>query len=160
EINIKDNEKDSILNMIIIQDLNAKIQIEKLKNTLEQNKIIELGRNEMLSNISHEFKTPVNVIYSTAQLLDLEKTQNDYKKLHEYNILIKRNCDRLIRMINNFIDSTKFEANIINMDLKIINIVSLVEDLTMSIINFAQNKNIEVIFDTEEEEIYILADID
>ena len=30
----------------------------------------------------------------------------------------------------------------------------------MSIINFAQNKNIEVIFDTEEEEIYILADID
>ena len=43
----------------------------------------------MLSNISHEFKTPVNVIYSTAQLLDLEKTQNDYKKLHEYNILIK-----------------------------------------------------------------------
>ena len=146
--------------MIIIQDLNAKIQIEKLKNTLEQNKIIELGRNEMLSNISHEFKTPVNVIYSTAQLLDLEKTQNDYKKLHEYNILIKRNCDRLIRMINNFIDSTKFEANIINMDLKIINIVSLVEDLTMSIINFAQNKNIEVIFDTEEEEIYILADID
>ncbi|KHS55797.1 hypothetical protein QX51_17355, partial [Terrisporobacter othiniensis] len=159
-MNIKDNEKDSILNMIIIQDLNAKIQIEKLKNTLEQNKIIELGRNEMLSNISHEFKTPVNVIYSTAQLLDLEKTQNDYKKLHEYNILIKRNCDRLIRMINNFIDSTKFEANIINMDLKIINIVSLVEDLTMSIINFAQNKNIEVIFDTEEEEIYILADID
>lgn len=160
EVNTKDNEKDSILNMIIIQDLNTKIQMEKLKNTLEQNKVIELGRNEMLSNISHEFKTPVNVIYSTAQLLDLEKTQNDYKKLHEYNILIKRNCDRLIRMINNFIDSTKFEANIINMDLKTINIVSLVEDLTMSIINFAQNKNIEVIFDTEEEEIYILADID
>lgn len=84
-LKFKDNEKDSILNMIIIQDLNTKIQIEKLKNTLEQNKIIELERNKMLSNISHEFKTPVNVIYSTAQLLDLEKTQNYYKKLHEYN---------------------------------------------------------------------------
>ena len=57
EINIKDNEKDSILNMIIIQDLNAKIQIEKLKNTLEQNKIIELGQMRCyqiyLMNLKH-----------------------------------------------------------------------------------------------------------
>lgn len=160
EFNIKGNEKNHLLNIIIIQDLDTKIQMEKLKFILEQKKIIELGRNEMLSNLSHEFKTPVNIIYSTAQLIDLYETQNDYKKLHEYNMLIKRNCDRLIRMVNNFIDSTKFEANIINMDLKVINIVSLVEDLTMSIVNFAKNKNIEVIFDTCQEEIYILADID
>ena len=160
EINLQGNEKDSILNMIIIQDLNREVQMEKLKDLLEQKNLIELGRNEMLSNLSHEFKTPVNVIYSTVQLLDLEKSQNDYEKLHEYNMLIKRNCDKLIRMINNFIDSTKFETNIISLDLKVINVVSLVEDLTMSVLNFAKNKNLKVIFDTEEEEIYILADID
>ncbi|MCC3867017.1 HAMP domain-containing sensor histidine kinase [Terrisporobacter mayombei] len=160
EINLQGNEEDSLLNMIIIQDLNTEVQIEKLKNMLEQKSLIELGRNEMLSNLSHEFKTPVNVIYSTVQLLDLDKTQYNYEKSHEYNMIIKRNCDKLIRMINNFIDSTQFETNTINLDLKVINIVALVEDLTMSVLNFAKNKNIKVIFDTEEEEIYILADID
>lgn len=53
------------------------------------------------------------------------------------------------------------EHNIIlNLDLKVINLVSLVEDLTMSVLNFAKDKKIKVIFDTEEEEIPVLADID
>ena len=99
---------------------------------------MEKTRDEVLSNISHEFKTPVNVIYSTVQIQDLNLQKEDYDKILEFNKLIKQNCNRLIRLINNFIDSTKLENNKVEIHKKRVNIVSITEDITMSVINFAK----------------------
>lgn len=160
ELNLESKDKFGSLNMIILKDINLEQKLEELIHKLEHKNRIDLSRNELLSNLSHEFKTPVNIIYSTAQLQELNFKKGDIEKEIEYINLIKRNCNRLIRLINNFIDSTKFESNIVNTDLKLVNIVSLVEDLTESVINFAKNKNINITFDTEKEEIYTLVDIE
>lgn len=113
-----------------------------------------------MSNISHEFKTPVNVIYSTVQIQDLNLQKEDYDKILEFNKLIKQNCNRLIRLINNFIDSTKLENNKVEIHKKRVNIVSITEDITMSVINFAKRQKIDVVFDAEQEELYCDIDID
>ena len=63
---------------------------------------MEKARDEVLSNISHEFKTPVNVIYSTVQIQDLNLQKGNYGSILEFNKIIKKNCNRLIRLINNF----------------------------------------------------------
>ncbi|MEG1409919.1 MAG: HAMP domain-containing sensor histidine kinase [Terrisporobacter sp.] len=160
ELNLESLKNFGRLNMIIIKDINIELKLKELTNKLEEKNKMDLSRNELLSNLSHEFKTPVNIIYSTAQLQELNYKNNDFSKEYEYNALIKKNCDRLIRLINNFIDSTKFDSNIFHTDLKLVNIVSLMEDLTYSVINFARKKNISVIFDTEKEEIFTLIDID
>ena len=121
---------------------------------------MEKTRDEVLSNISHEFKTPVNVIYSTVQIQDLNLQKGDYDKILEFNKLIKQNCNRLIRLINNFIDSTKLENNKVEIHKKRVNIVSITEDITMSVINFAKRQKIDVVFDAEQEELYCDIDID
>ena len=121
---------------------------------------MEKTRDEVLSNISHEFKTPVNVIYSTVQIQDLNLQKGDYDKILEFNKLIKQNCNRLIRLINNFIDSTKLENNKVEIHKKRVNIVSIAEDITMSVINFAKRQKIDVVFDAEQEELYCDIDID
>ena len=121
---------------------------------------MEKARDEVLSNISHEFKTPVNVIYSTVQIQDLNLQKGNYGSILEFNKIIKKNCNRLIRLINNFIDSTKLENNKLEFNLKCVNIVAIVEDITISVVNFAKSKNINIIFDTDSEEIILACDED
>ncbi|HSQ89003.1 HAMP domain-containing sensor histidine kinase [Romboutsia sp.] len=137
-----------------------KIPNEILYKSLLREKEIAEARNEFLSNISHEFKTPVNVIYSAVQMQDLNIKNNNVDKMEALNIIVKQNCNRLVRLINNFIDSTKFENNNFIIDLKCLNIVRIVEDITMSVLTFAENKNIELTFDTCKEELFCLADIE
>lgn len=144
----------------IIRNIEDKIKLENMKRELELRDMKDYIKNEVLSNISHEFKTPVNVIYSTAQIQDINLANRDYEKITEFNDIIKKNCNRLIRLINNFIESTKLENNNVELSLKCVNIVSVVEDITLSIVNFAQKENLDVVFDTDQEEIYCEVDID
>lgn len=132
----------------------------KLNEALLKEQELAKNRNEVLSNISHEFKTPINVIYSTIQMQDLNIKKNNLERMEEFNLIAKQNCNRLVRLINNFIDYSKFEDKNFIVNFKCVNIVNIIEDITMSVLPFAQNKNIELIFDTDEEELLCSIDID
>ena len=160
EIRFYENVHGKIFQVSIINNREDKIKLENVQKELKLRDVMEKARDEFLSNISHEFKTPVNVIYSTAQIQDLNLQKGNYDSILEFNKIIKKNCNRLIRLINNFIDSTKLEDNKLEFNLKCVNIVAIVEDIVTSIINFAKSKNITVIFDTEEEELYCDIDIE
>jgi len=122
-----------------------------LNESREKNKFI----TEFFSNISHELKTPLNVIFSSLQMLDLYNENIEEEiiaKRKKYLEIMKQNSLRLIKLINNLLDMTKYDSGFITLNSKNGNIVSLVEDVTMSIVSFAENKQIEIIFDTEVEE--------
>ncbi|MDY4574929.1 MAG: PAS domain-containing sensor histidine kinase [Intestinibacter sp.] len=160
EIRFYENVRGRIFQVSIISNIEDKIKLENAEKQLELRDLMDKAKNEVLSNISHEFKTPVNVIYSTVQIQDINLKKGNYGKILEFNEIIRQNCNRLIRLINNFIDSTKLENNQLKVNLKCVNIVSIIEDITMSVINFAERQNIELIFDTEEEELYCEIDIE
>lgn len=160
EIRFYETVHQKTFQVSIIDSIEDKIKLEDAKRELQLRDVMEKTRNEVLSNISHEFKTPVNVIYSTVQIQDLNLQKGDYDKILEFNKLIKQNCNRLIRLINNFIDSTKLENNKVEIHKKRVNIVSITEDITMSVINFAKRQKIDVVFDAEQEELYCDIDID
>lgn len=136
------------------------IELEEKLSELKRKNEEEGINKELLANISHEFKTPVNVIYSAIQMQDLKRESNDMNEILKFNSIIKQNCYRLIRLINNFIDSSKLTQQDYNLNLKCLNIVNIVENTTMSILSFAEMKGINVIFDTEEEELFVYADKD
>ena len=72
--------------------------------------------------------------------------------------IIKQNCNRLLRLINNIIDVAKVDSGFTDLKLKNIEIISLLENIVSSIIPYAQSKELEIIFDTDEEEIIMGAD--
>ncbi len=160
EVRFYEDIRGSIYQVSIISNLEDKIKLENARRELELRDFMDKTKNEFLSNISHEFKTPVNVIYSTVQIQDINLQKGNYGKILEFNQIIKQNCNRLIRLINNFIDSTKLKDNKIKTNLKCVNIVYLVEDITMSVVNFAKRQDINIIFDTEEEELFCEIDIE
>ncbi|MGL4664382.1 MAG: sensor histidine kinase, partial [Clostridium butyricum] len=142
--------------------------ILELKKTIDDKNIIykdyekrtkhEEVKNEVLANISHEFKTPVNVIYSAVQTQDLIKNTANIEELLKYNKIIKQNCNRLTRLINNFIDTTRFEKENVKTEFTCENIVEITEYLTMCVVPFANSKKLNLIFDTSDEELYSLID--
>ena len=62
--------------------------------------------------MSHELRTPINVIFSTLQLVNnLIRNRNiTYEKAENYIEIINRNCDNLLKIINDIIDSSKIET--------------------------------------------------
>ncbi|WP_283684768.1 sensor histidine kinase [Clostridium perfringens] len=150
---IKNENGESIRRIIIINDIT---------DNIEKNNEMEKLRMEFFANISHEFKTPVNLIYSALQLLELKLKNNiggDVESYINYIKMAQQNVFRLLKLINNLIDSTKLEAGFFNINIKNHDIVSCVEDITMSICEFAEKNKISITFDTEEEEKIITFDL-
>lgn len=92
------------------------------------------------------------------QLIELKNLKNNHDNEKKNISIVKDNCYRLIRLISNIIDIEKAELNDLKLNLENNNIVILTEDIVMSVIPYAEKKNLNLIFDTDEEEVMI--DID
>lgn len=130
------------------QELNDKIESENLKT-------------EFLANISHELKTPLNMIFCSIQLLFLynknDKTKN---KNNKHLNIIKQNSYRLLRLIDNLIDITRIDSGYMVLNLKDNDLIKIVEDITMSTVEYVKNKNRNIQFDTNIEELIMAIDCD
>lgn len=73
---------------------------------------------------------------------------NNINKCKNYLATMKQNCLRMIRLINNLLDITKSDSGFIEVNQKNGNIVSVVEDITQSVVLYIKSRNIELIFDT------------
>ncbi|MBZ9685728.1 HAMP domain-containing histidine kinase [Clostridium estertheticum] len=119
-------------------------------------------QGEFLVNISHELKTPLNVIFSTAQLFDMycKSGSLDDKKesIIRYIESMKLNSYRLSKLINNIVDISKIEAGFFKLNLSNNNIVQVVEDIVMSVTTLTECNGLQIIFDTDIEEKIIACD--
>lgn len=155
----------------MFRDITPKKQIKKLENSIVENKKVidkttELNKmlTEFFSNISHELKTPLNVILGAIQILLLpsdEILNNSLEpKLNKHLRTMKQNCYRLLRLVNNLIDLSKFDSGYFKLNLKNYDIVNIVEDITLSVADYIENKGIDLIFDTDIEEKLMAVDVD
>ncbi|NFM56084.1 PAS domain S-box protein [Clostridium botulinum] len=151
----------------ILHDVTSKIQVEKLEQDVKKNiELLNESREynklitEFLSNISHELKTPLNVIFTAVQLLGFYEEDCNNEKQDKYLKLIKQNCYRLMKLINNLLDTTKLDSGYLKLNLVNYNIVNLIEEITLSVTSYAESKGINIIFDTNVEEKIIAVDTD
>jgi len=155
----------------ILKDVSSKRQICKLKKDISNNEIAlyetkEYNRllTEFFSNISHELKTPLNVMLGAIQILalphNIDLPYNSEIKLNKYHRMIKQNCYRLLRLINNLIDLSKFDSGYLKLKLSNQNIVSIVEEIVLSVVDYIEDRGLTVVFDTDVEEKIISVDAD
>ena len=145
-------------NLILIKDNTSKVQIEEIKKEVESRKIEEIIRTEFLSSISHDLKTPINVIYSAMQVEEIYIKKKELDILEKYNNISKQNCISLIKLTNNLIDNSKINSHFLTPRLEYINLVEVIEDNVMSLIDYVKWSNVDLIFDTNVEECYLNID--
>jgi len=120
------------------------------------------AQEEFIVNISHELKTPLNVLSATVQLFNLYCNSGSFDEMKgsiiKYIDSMKQNCYRLSKLINNIVDSSKIETGFFELHLSNNNIVEVVEDIVMSVTNFTDSRGLNIIFDTDIEEKIIACD--
>ena len=131
-VNVGFMSENSVQVMAIIRDITERKKTEELKAIMKENerqleeaKEYDRIKNEFFSNISHEFRTPINVILGTLQLIEIQN-QKEGKKSDKYTNIMKQNCYRLLRMGNNLIDITKIDSGYYDMNMGCYDIVKIV----------------------------------
>ncbi|MBM7872045.1 signal transduction histidine kinase [Clostridium pascui] len=121
-------------------------------------------RTEFFANISHELRTPINVVFSSLQLYESNLkgclARNISSNCHKYINTMKQNCYRLLRLTNNLIDITKIDVGYFEIYKTNNNIINLIENITLSVADYIESKGLSIIFDTDIEEKIIACDPD
>lgn len=66
-------------------------------------------KSQFFSNITHEFRTPLTLIISPLEILMKNKSNQSNK--NEYLEIIKRNTNKLLALVNQFLDFSKADSN-------------------------------------------------
>ncbi|MEG0295598.1 MAG: ATP-binding protein [Clostridium sp.] len=143
---------------ILVTNTSEVQEYRHLSDYLKSYLFAEKSREDFYSNVSHELRTPINVISSALQLNEMYLKNQDYERITKYNTVIRQNCLRLIRTINNFIDADKLEGGYFDVVAKRQNIIYIIDEVIDASVKYFKKSNTEIIFDPECEEIYLPID--
>ncbi|KMT21943.1 MASE3 domain-containing sensor histidine kinase [Clostridium cylindrosporum] len=147
--------------VIVYRDITEKRKIEELQKqveirqaSLEKAREFDQLKTDFFCTVSHELKTPINIILGVIQLAAYtnegsSECVNGFS--NKYIKMMKQNCYRLIKLANNLIDITKIDAGYTEMKIRNHNIVSVIEDITLSVAEYVKSKDISLVFDTDIE---------
>lgn len=136
-----------------MEDNNRKLSSDE-SSLMSINELLK-NNDQYLLNIIHDLRSHLNVITSAAQFM--EHNYKDDKNI-KYIEIIKRNSFKMLKLINNLIDSNKIKNNYYKLNKKNIDIVPMIENTISCIEKFALERNINLIFDTNEEECIMAID--
>lgn len=134
---------------------------EEQKNKFKMEEAIKI-QDELYMNVSHELRTPLNVIFSANQLMEMflksSSLELNKERLINYNSMVKQNCYRLTKLINNIIDLSKGKTGFLKMNLSDENIVEIVRNIVLSVCEYAKQKNLSIIFNANVDKKVIACD--
>lgn len=141
-------------NRMVNQIHKSYIQLKKKNKELKQ---LNEFRSNMVDTVSHEFRTPLTSIQGyTSRLLRQDITIDEETKQKSLKV-IKKQAERLKRMIEDILVIPDIEGARLNFNIKSISINSVIENSIMLVRN---DQNKEIINNLEKCETTILADVD
>lgn len=138
------------------------IQVEQQREELAvANRKIEQATTRKLqffTNVSHEIKTPLTLILGPLNKLSKELPPDS--PLADDIHIIKKNADRLKRVVSQLLDFRKVESNKMDMRVTEIDLVIFIEDVSSYFDNMAQSKQIQYSFQHDVSSVMLWVDTD
>lgn len=135
----------------------------------EQNAELEIQKQQLneasrlksifLSNMSHELRTPLNSVIALSGVLNRRLAGKIPDDEYSYIEVISRNGKHLLSMINDILDLSRIEAGKEEVDVTVFNLNSLIADLIEMLRPQAEQKNLQLIHNNQNEEIKVANDV-
>lgn len=138
----------------------AKLKGELVFEHLSREKDQELAQRKIsfFTHISHEIKTPLTLILAPIdKLVGMNEGNN---KIQNQLMLMQRNGERLVRLINQLLDFRKFETGSMKVQAAEGNIVRFIKEVAMAFDSYARDKKIKLKVIAEKDSIRIWFDRD
>ena len=120
--------------------LQAKQLFEQEKKEVERQHDLDRMKLKFLTNLSHEFRTPISLILAPVdKLLEQEKDHFDVK---EQVSMIKRNAKRLLNLVNQLLDFRKMEEQELKLKPEAHDLIAFIEDTVDSFKDLSERKKI------------------
>lgn len=130
----------------------------ELKKEREKSDELSKLKSRFFTNISHEFRTPLTLILGPVN--SLLKKEFDSETQNEL-IILQRNSDRLLKLINELLDFSKIETHSLTIHLKPVRIIHFTRYCISLFDSFAKEKNIKIYFSAQGlEQLIMHVDID
>jgi signal transduction histidine kinase/ligand-binding sensor domain-containing protein/DNA-binding response OmpR family regulator len=141
----------------LIRKAEIKFQIEQERFEAKQLHELDMMKIKFLTNLSHEFRTPLSLIIAPVEKL-LSLVENpEQKKQFE---MINKNARRLLNLVNQLLDFRKIEMDGAKYHPSEGNIIKFIEATVKSFADLAEQKEINLIFQSELKEFYTSFDMD
>ncbi len=107
-------------------------------------KQIQQMKNDFVSHVSHELKTPLASITAYSEML-ADGEANDEQTRREFYSIIQNQAQRLNRLIEDILNTSRIESGLIKVNKELVSLTMLIEEQLGMIRSYAEEKNIEII---------------
>jgi PAS domain S-box-containing protein len=154
---IRDNNKEISGFMFIAIDISVRKKTEEeLKHSLEKEKELNELKSRFVTMASHEFRSPLSTVLSSAYLLEKYSSSDDQPRREKHLQRIYSSINMLTDILNDFLNVGKIEEGKIQSNSSLFNICELVNGITgemennlkkQQTIQYHHNGNPEVMLD-------------
>lgn len=153
EIRLKEDEYKGVLKelCIYINEIAG-----GFTNAIEQGIKSERMKTELITNVSHDIKTPLTSIINYVDLLKKEEMPNE--KAKEYLEILDKKSQRLKRLTEDLVEASKASSGNIKLNMEKLDVKELIKQVSGEFEDKLKDKKLELILSMPEEDTYIMAD--
>lgn len=146
--NIRDGHLDNQIQAKGFKEFRA--LTNNYNNTISKLMVIDSTRQEFVSNVSHELKTPITSIKVLADSL-VQNEEADLQMYKEFMTDIIDEIDRESKIINDLLTLVKTDKKAAKMNIEEVDINALLEVIIKRVMPIANNRGIEITYDSYRE---------
>lgn len=127
-----------------------------LQTAIDDKMKSERFKTELITNVSHDIKTPLTSIVNYVDLIKKEDCENE--KINEYIEVLDRQSIRLKKLIEDLVEASKASTGNLSVELTRCNLSVLINQAVGEFGEKLDAKNLQVVQSLTTEELYIMAD--
>jgi signal transduction histidine kinase len=132
---------------------------DTIVNNIKEIKRMDDLRRVLVANVSHDLRTPLTIIRGYIETIVLKEPNLTLQERKDYLEIILKNTDRLLKLVEELFELSKFETKEIEPHKVEFSLAELLQDIYQKNLVIAQKKEIKFILDVAEKLPFIVADI-
>jgi len=146
------------------RELRSRIQLEemtaKLQETNKKLKTLDELKTQFFANVNHELRTPLTLILAPLKSIQEGRMGKTSPALKDTLDTMQRNGYKLLKLINNLLDLTKFEEGRMRLKIQAVNITEFAGDILQSVKPMADQKKIKLFYQHPPHDVSLSIDPD